>query len=189
MTGDGGAGFPVEEVLQFLKRRRGQLGGLVVSGGEPTLQPGLEDFLARVKGLGVDVRLDTNGSRPEILARLLSRGLVDSVGLDIKAPIDRYAAVAGAAADIAAVLVSVSIVLAWNGDHEFRTTVPRSLFVPDDVEACVRLAVGARRYVLQRFVPSCTLDPLFEGGLPYSEEELKTMCRSVGSLVKTCIWR
>ena len=88
-----------DQVLAFLEQRRAQLDGVVVTGGEPTLQPDLEQFLGSVRALGLEIKLDTNGSRPRMLRRIIEAGLVDMTAIDLKAPLKRYQKVAGTAID------------------------------------------------------------------------------------------
>ena len=111
------------QVLAVLEERRTRLGGVVVTGGEPTLQPALPRFLRRIKALGLDVKLDTNGSRPEVLRQLLADRLLDYIAMDVKAPWAKYAALTGlGACDVAAVQVSMDLIVASGLPHAFRTT-------------------------------------------------------------------
>ena len=162
-----------EMVLSELASRRGFLDGLAVTGGEPTLQGGLADFLAEVKALGLKVKLDTNGTRPEVLATLLERGLVDYVALDLKAPFPRYPEFTGVREDVSGrVKQSVRILREWAPDYELRTTVVPGLSQAD-LEAIAQEARGAKRYVLQPFfVPQGKelIDPSW-AGRPHLEEE------------------
>lgn len=111
------------QVLAVLKERRSRLGGVVVTGGEPTLQPALPRFLRRIKALGLDVKLDTNGSHPEVLRQLLADRLLDYIAMDVKAPWAKYAALTGLeVCDVAAVQVSMDLIVASGLPHAFRTT-------------------------------------------------------------------
>lgn len=112
-----------EEVLAVLEDRRTRLGGVVVSGGEPTLQLALPRFLRRLKALGLDIKLDTNGSQPRVLRQLLADCLVDYVAMDVKAPWDRYAALTGmVCCNVAAVQASMALIASSGVPHAFRTT-------------------------------------------------------------------
>ena len=153
-----------EAVLGFLERRRGQLDGVVLSGGEPTLQPDLACWLERIASLGYAVKLDTNGSRPEVLAPLLEAGLVDRVALDLKAPPARYGELVGRAVDAAPVLETLRLLGRSGVPHEVRTTVVPSLLDEQDLQAMARLLPPGTTWVLQPFVAGRTLDPsLVEG--------------------------
>jgi len=167
---------PVTEVELFalLEKRRGQLDGVVFTGGEPTLQPDLADVLRRVRDLGFATKLDTNGSRPGVIEALLAEGLVDFVAMDVKAPLERYPEVAGAPAD--GVEQSIGLLLRAGVETEFRTTVVPGLLERSDVLAIGDLVRGAPRYVLQPFAPGATLEPGFGGQAPDPEwlEELRS---------------
>ena len=114
----------VEEFLGFLKKRVGLLDGVCVSGGEPTLSPGLRDLLAAIKEQGFSVKLDTNGSRPAVLKALVAEGLVDYVAMDIKNAPSRYAQTVGLPkVDLTAIEVSAVFLMSGAVDSEFRTTV------------------------------------------------------------------
>ena len=146
-----------EELFDLLHRRRGQLDGVVFTGGEPTLQPDLADVLRRVRDLGFETKLDTNGSRPEVIETLLVDDLVDFVAMDVKAPLERYPEVAGVAAD--GVERSIELLLNATIEVEFRTTVVPGLLEWADILAIGELVRRAPRYVLQPFVPGKTLLP------------------------------
>ena len=172
-----GAGIPsnstARDVLDLLDRRRGMLDGLVISGGEPTLQRALIPFSRQVKQRGVAIKLDTNGSRPELLRQLLDEELVDYVAMDIKAPLERYDHVAGARKVARAVGQSIELLMCSAVDHEFRTTVVKPLLDGDDVVAIGCLLYGSARYVLQPYRSECTLDPELPGqATAFSQREM-----------------
>jgi pyruvate formate lyase activating enzyme len=132
-----------EAVLSFLADRRGLLGGLVITGGEPTLQAGLPDFLEAVKRLGLGVKLDTNGSQPEVIAELLANGLVDYVAMDVKAPLEKYDQLCGCAVDKGAIRRTRHLIAASGVAHHFRTTFYRTLLSDTDIEA-IRASLPVR---------------------------------------------
>lgn len=141
-----------DAVLAMLRARRGFLEGVVVSGGEATLQPDLERFLLDVRDLGFPVKLDTNGTRPDVLEALVKSGLVDFVAMDLKGPGAKYAAISGCDVDFDAVDRSARFLLKGRVDYEFRTTMAPEL-TRDDLFAIVRWIRGARSYVLQQYRP------------------------------------
>ena len=150
--------LPEEDVLSFLQRRRGLLDGVVLSGGEPLLQPDAIDFLRKVRGMGFAVKLDTNGCFPERLAAILEAGLVDYAAMDIKNCREKYPQTVGVPGfDTAAVEESVRLLARSGVDHEFRTTFVRELHTAADVEAMGRWLQGAPRYYLQNFADSGNL--------------------------------
>jgi len=140
-----------EEVLDFMAHRTGCLGGLVITGGEPTLQPDLPEFLRRVRELGFAVKLDTNGTLPDSLAGLLDHGLVDYVAMDIKAPISKYGLICGVAVDTDAILRSISLIAASGVPHHFRTTFFRPLLSEADLATIKTLLPVRSRFLVQPF--------------------------------------
>lgn len=148
----------LQEVLDFLKSRRGILDGVVLSGGEPLLQPGAADFLAAVKDMGFDTKLDTNGCYPDILADILSRKLVDYVAMDIKNSREKYAMTVGIPNfDLTPVEESIKLLKESGVDYEFRTTVVKEFHQNDDFSAIGAWLKGAPKYFLQNFVDSGNL--------------------------------
>ncbi len=141
-----------EDIFAFLEKRHGLLDGVCVTGGEPTLQPGLVDFLLKIKDHGFLVKLDTNGSRPEVLRKAIEAGAVDRVAMDIKSSPERYGAVCGVRnVDMGAIRESVDMLLAGTVDYEFRTTVVRELHSERDIEGAAEFIKGAKEYYLQCF--------------------------------------
>jgi pyruvate formate lyase activating enzyme len=168
--------LPEEEVWDFLARREGMVDGVVITGGEPTLQPDLPPFLRRLKDAHLDLKLDTNGYRPGILKTLLRKDLLDYVALDIKAPPKKYPLLTGRA-DLDVTRIERSIALLKEGDipYEFRTTVVPGLLDEDDVAEIAQWIAGADQYTLQQFRPVNTIDPTLEKLSPYPTEMLQTM--------------
>lgn len=163
-----------EEVLRFLRSRRGLLDGVVLTGGEPLLQKGAADFLAQVKDMGFAVKLDTNGCFPEVLAEILDRKLVDYVAMDIKNSKEKYAATVGIPGfDLAPVEKSIALLMSGNTDYEFRTTVVKELHNAEDIEAIGQWIRGAKRYYLQNFEDSGNL--IAGGYHGFSEEEIRAL--------------
>jgi len=146
-----------DRVLARLDGRRGFIDALAITGGEPTLQDHLPEFLEDVHSLGLGVKLDTNGYRPDVLEDCLRRQLVDYVAMDIKARLEAYASAAGVTVRTERIERSVQLLLASDVEHEFRTTVVPGLTTAADIEGIVGLINGARRYSLQCFRPSETV--------------------------------
>jgi pyruvate formate lyase activating enzyme len=144
-------------VLEFLSTRTGRLQGVVVTGGEPTLHPDLPEFLSAVKKLGFDTKLDTNGSNPDLLERIITMRLVDYVAMDIKAPLGAYRRITGIEACTTDIERSIRLVIRSGLSHELRTTYEESLLSPGDLGEIALLARGARLLVLQSFRPTKTL--------------------------------
>ena len=183
--------IPEEEVLRFLESRRGQLEGVVITGGEPTVQEDLADFVRRVKDLGFLVKLDTNGSHPDAIARLLDAGLLDYIAMDIKAPLARYREITRSEIDEATIRASVDLLMKGAVAHEFRTTVVREQLSLDEVVEIARgIFRGARRYALQKFRATDSLvDPAFARCGTYTDAEFETLRRRIASLVQEVIVR
>lgn len=179
--------MPLADIVAFLEKRRGTLDGVVVTGGEPTLQPDLPAFLRLLRDMGYAIKLDTNGCRPDVLEDLLRGGspaLADYVAMDIKAPLDRYGEVTKTNSDGQRILRSISLIMGSGVDYEFRTTAVRSLLGPQEIEEIGRLIPGARRFVLQKFVPTKTLDRNYLNEPTYSDGELKAIVGKLGSIVE-----
>lgn len=143
--------LPEEEFFHFLKRRQGILEGVCVTGGEPTLYGDLPDFLSQIKALGFQVKLDTNGSNPELLASLIASSLVDYVAMDIKAAPCKYPAICQIPAFPEQVNRSVNLLLKGTVPYEFRTTLVKGLHTKQDFEAIACWLQGANAYYLQNF--------------------------------------
>ena len=170
------APVPEAEVVSFLTQRRSVLQGVTVTGGEPTIQTDLPLFLKTVKDLGFLVKLDTNGSRPDVLSRILQENLADYVALDIKTSLSRYRQACGVDLDPACIEASVRILLASSIDYEFRSTAVRP-FIDEDVLADIhKLLHHPRRYSLQEFVPRDHLiDPALLDQRQYTSDEFRAL--------------
>ncbi|MBQ1891323.1 MAG: anaerobic ribonucleoside-triphosphate reductase activating protein [Firmicutes bacterium] len=167
-----------EDVLAFLKERKGRLTGLAVTGGEPLMQPGILDFLKEVKNIGYAVKLDTNGTNPERLRALLSAGIVDYVAMDYKNCREKYALTAGVPETTGAILyentrLSMSFIRQSGVEHEYRTTIVKELHTVDDVRKMAKELEGEEKYFLQNFTDSG--DILRDGFTSCSKAELNEM--------------
>ena len=161
-----------EEVFSLLRKRKGILDGVCVSGGEPLLMPDLGDFLGRIKEMGYSVKLDTNGYLPERLSAVIDLGLVDMVAMDIKNSPEKYPLTAGVPGlDMAPIFESADILMRGNIPYEFRTTVVKELHNAEDLERIGEWIKGARAYYLQSFADS---GDIIENGLSaHSKETLE----------------
>lgn len=157
-TPEPGTLIPQEEVLGFLEGRSGRVTGVVVTGGEPTLQPDLPLFLLRLRAMGLKVKLDTNGSNPQMLSLILLEGLVDYVAMDVKAPWDAYGRITGVRCDVDAIRQSMDLVKHSGVEHEFRTTRITPLLSSDDMDrVCAQIPEGSY-HRLQTFRPELAMD-------------------------------
>jgi pyruvate formate lyase activating enzyme len=156
------------------------LEGVCIAGGEPTLNKDLPDFIKKIKKMGYLVKLDTNGSNPEMLKKLISEKLVDYFAMDVKAPLEpKYNDAAGVKIDLEKIKKSIEIIKNFGIEYEFRTTVVPVLHAKEDIIQIAKKLSPARRYFLQQFRPQKTLDSSFEKEKPYSSEELTEICRSI----------
>lgn len=172
LPGRGTSALDAGGVLDFLASRRGLLDGVVLSGGEPLLQPDAADFLAEVKAMGFAVKLDTNGCHPDALADILDRRLADYVAMDIKNSLEKYPWTVGVPGfDTAPVERGARLLMEGPADYEFRTTLVRPFHEVGDMETIGRWLRGARRYYLQAFVDSGDL--VGGGCAPFTPEEME----------------
>ncbi|WP_245907845.1 anaerobic ribonucleoside-triphosphate reductase activating protein [Neomoorella humiferrea] len=164
------------EVLNLLIRRRSWVQAVCITGGEPSLTPGLEEFIRSLKSHGFKVKLDTNGTQPEVIARLLAGDLLDYVAMDVKAPPEKYDLLTGTRANLEAVKESIALIKNSRVAYEFRTTAVPSLLLEEDFLAIGQMLAGARHYVLQQFRPARTLlNPGLQELLLYPETTLKNI--------------
>ncbi|MEF3694133.1 MAG: anaerobic ribonucleoside-triphosphate reductase activating protein [Candidatus Cloacimonadota bacterium] len=141
--------IPESEVLAFLQKRAGKLNALTVTGGEPLLQPDLEDFLKNVKDLGYLIKLDTNGSFPKRLASIIEQNLADYIAMDLKAPPDLYSLVVQAEIDSDSILSSMDLIRSGGIPYEFRTTFFDKVLLSEDIERLKLLLKSGDLYYLQ----------------------------------------
>jgi pyruvate formate lyase activating enzyme len=161
------------DVMEFLDTRKGKLDAVTITGGEPTIQGELPDFIRQIKKMGFAVKLDTNGSRPEVINNLVAEKLLDYIAMDIKAPLDKYKEVVNTNVNQDSIKESINLILKAKSPYEFRTTVVESQLEENDILQIGKMIAGASRYVLQNFVPSKTLDKRFLKEKSYSEEKLQ----------------
>lgn len=165
-----------DEVLCYLRKRKGILQGVCVTGGEPTLQKDLEQFLEKLKKLEYRVKLDTNGYRPDVLWRLLEKGLLDYVAMDIKASKENYTRAAGVhKLDISRIEESAAILKGCGIPYEFRTTVVKGIHSAEEFDAIGRWLEGSRAYYLQGYLDSGNV--MCPGYAAFPVEKLEEMAK------------
>ncbi len=186
-------GFEIEEeeVFRFLDSRRAFLEGVVVSGGEPTIQPDIVSFCERIKQMGYPIKLDTNGSRPETIGLLIREDLVDYVAMDIKTIPERYSAFFKSDCGPHEILSSIQLIMECGKDHEFRTTCVKPIINDRAIAGIARLIKGSHLYVLQKFISKDVLRPeFFRGpGSGHSVEELFHLGSIAEKWVRKCVVR
>jgi pyruvate formate lyase activating enzyme len=191
----GGSGrtaeFNPKAIYQFMESRKGFLEGVVISGGEPTLQEDLFDLCKHIKQMGYPVKLDTNGSRPQVIKRLINEELVDYIAMDLKTDPLMYSAYVKHNCNVTAILSSIQIVMESPIAYEFRTTCVKPIVTARIIENIGLLIQGARLYVLQRFHKSDMLHPEFfkETNYEYTDNELMQLKAVAAPWVDQCMVR
>lgn len=171
--------LPMEQVMSFLEKRRGVLDGVAITGGEPLLHSDMPDFLRKIKAMGYKVKLDTNGSNPELLRQILDEGLVDRVAMDIKNSPELYGMTAGREdIDLNAIEKSKDMLLNGGIDYEFRTTVVKGIHTKESLVEAAKWIEGAKEYYLQQFKDSGDLLK-GEGLSAFDEREMHELCEAV----------
>ena len=164
-----------EEVIEFMKSRRKWIDGVCVTGGEPCLHEGLEDFLRKVRKEGFLTKLDTNGTSPDVVERLIKEGLLDYIAMDVKAPPERYKEITRSEVDTGKVRETARIIMGSGVGYEFRTTVVPRLFGKDDMKRIGEWLKGAEKFFVQGFHGGTTLDREFGKEPAFSEKELEEL--------------
>lgn len=178
-----------KEIFSFLAKRKGKLEAVEITGGEPTLQIDLIEVLKRIKAMGYLLKLDSNGSNPEIIQRAIDLHLVDYFSMDIKAPLEKYQQVINSNIDLNKISQSIKLIMNSGLDYEFRTTVVKSQLSKKDILEIGQMIKGAKLYILQKFVPTKTLDPQFLKQQTYPDEEFENFKESLEQYVDRCIIR
>ncbi len=183
--------FPEKEIFDFLDNRKELLEGVVICGGEPTINKDLAFFIKKIKSLGFLVKLDTNGSRPNVLKNLIDKELIDYVAMDIKAPREKYGEIVGNLDGwndriLDNINKSVDILKDSRVEYEFRTTMVPKLLKKEDILKIVHWIRPAKKYFLQEFRPEKTIDPKFEKVKPYSREYLLDIQKAIAPFFEVC---
>jgi pyruvate formate lyase activating enzyme len=182
--------FPEDEILSFLSKRKGQLEGVVISGGEPLLQEDIIGFVEKVKRLGFLIKIDTNGSCPTKLAELLDKNLIDYVAMDVKAPKEKYRELAGVDVDITKIEDSIQLIKNKAPAYEFKTTFVPGLLKKEDIVEIAKWLSGAGQYFLQQFKPiSPLVSPLIENTKPYMKNYFVETLNDIQPFFKHCAIR
>jgi pyruvate formate lyase activating enzyme len=177
--------LPLEDIFARLHSLRNWIDGVCLTGGEPTLHTGLPLLIREIKRNRFLVKLDTNGSNPQMLKHLIEGGEIDFVSMDVKAPLDpfRYSRSSGLSIDLKPILESIEILKRGNLEYEFRMTIVPGLHREEDIQTLGdQLRVG-RRFILQNFNPENPLDPSLKNIVPYDPKVLKKIERQVHEMV------
>jgi len=180
-----------QDFFDFLEKRKGQVDGVVICGGEPTMQADLPHFCERIKKLGYVVKLDTNGSNCKMLKQLIDERLIDYIAMDIKGSLKKYPQAIGHKADatkgiIDNVLKSVELLKQDKVDYEFRTTFTPKILDKQDILDIAEWLTPAKKYYIQNFRAEKNLDPDFIKIRPYSDEYVSDVRDSIVHLFEVC---
>lgn len=173
-----GENIDEEELFSELEKRKKYLDGVCITGGEPTLQQGLDEFILKLKGMGYLIKLDTNGTSPKALRDLLERNLLDYIAMDIKAPIQSYRSVAVEKVDIEAIEESIELIRESGVDYEFRTTICKELLSTADILKIAKRIKGSMKYTLQNYRDSGNILS-GKSYTPYKKEELELLIEEI----------
>ena len=181
---------PRELIEEYLRENVDFLDGVVVSGGEPTIHPDLPELLRWLRSLGTKIKLDTNGTNPEMLKDVIRAGLVDYVAMDLKAPLDEtYSELVGCDAPLEQIKRSIEILMTSGIDYEFRTTMVPTYLSPEDYERMAAYVGTARKLALQHFSPRNTIDPNLSVINPLPEEKVRAIAERCKPYVRKLIIR
>ena len=176
-----------KDFFKFLKSRKGLLDGVVICGGEPTINKDLPDFIKQIKKLGYLVKLDTNGSNPEILKKLIKQKLIDYVAMDVKAVLGKeYKRATGGRANLNNIKKSINLIKNSEIDYEFRSTIVPGIHSKENIIKMAKQIGPAKAYFLQGFRAEKTLDPKFKKVRTYPKEYLLEASESVKAFFTIC---
>ena len=181
--------IPEDIIFAFLKSRVGQLDGVVISGGEPTLHHDLTEFITKIKDLGFEIKLDTNGTNPTVLQELLNKNVLDYVAMDIKHTWEKYNTITRVNHDVESIKKSVNILINSNIEYEFRTTVIQSIHTLDDIVEISENIRGAKVYAVQEFIPTKTLDEKFSKYTAFDKNDFENIRKKIEENVEKFIIR
>lgn len=175
------------DVLDFLSQRKDILDGIVITGGEPTLHgQKLFDFISKVKNLNFKIKLDSNGTNPGFLKKLINKNMVDYIAMDIKSPLAKYSQTVASAVNIKSIKESIDLLINSKIDYEFRTTIVKSLINIEDFEEIGKEIRGAKKYFIQKFIPTKILNPQFKKKVSFNDSEVIEIQNIMNKYVKYC---
>lgn len=168
--------FSSDYIFNLLNNRKKLIDGISITGGEPTLQKDLYDFINKIKEINLKVKLDTNGSNPDMLKKLIENKLIDYIAMDIKGPLDKYKKITFKQLNIGKIIDSISLIQSSKINYEFRTTVVPEIHKEKDIKKIAILLKGSEKYFIQNFKANNTYNPNFmriDGFPPDKLEEFK----------------
>lgn len=183
---DGRPDLKREDIIKFLEEREGLLDAVCITGGEPTINKDLPDFISKIKSMGFLVKLDTNGSNPKMIEELINKKLVDYIAMDIKGPIEIYDEIAEVKVNKEDVKKSVEIIKNRVKNYEFRITVVPTVFKEEHVKMIVEWLGDVRAFYIQNFGNEKNLDEKFKKVEPYRKEQLKKIHNMFKKYFRVC---
>lgn len=178
--------IPEAVFFLFLKKRKRLLEGAVICGGEPTIHKDLPLFAKKIKKMGYLVKLDTNGSNPQMLKKVIKEGSIDYVAMDIKGPKEKYPKLTGKKINVKNIEKSIEFLKNSGIDYEFRTTIVPNFLEKDDFVKIARWIGPGGKYYLQQFRPEKTVDPDFAQVKPYNSEKILEIKKAISPLFDIC---
>ena len=178
-----------QEIWDFLNKRWKQIDAVVITGGEPTIQPDLIEFMQKIKALGFLVKLDTNGSNPEVIEEVIKLKLADYIAMDIKAPLEKYQDITNSGIDTEKIEKSINLIKNSGIKYEFRTTILKTQLSKDDILQIKDLANGARLWFLQKYIPSENSSNNSQTELNYTDDEFEQLRKIIKNSVLECLVR
>jgi len=176
-----------EDLFLFLESRAGKIEGIVISGGEPTLQPDLKDFIIKLKKMNFKIKLDTNGTNPEVVEDLINNKLIDYVAMDVKGPMNKYEEIVATQVDLNKVKKTIKLLMKNKVPYEFRTTLVPGLHVLDDVLLMAKEIRGAKKWFLQKFKSDTNLvNNNFRNKEAFFTSDIKKVIEKAKKYVPNC---
>lgn len=179
-------GLDEENIFNYIRENSSFLDGVVISGGEPTINKDLPKLIKKLKEMGMEIKLDTNGYNPDVLDDLIGARYIDKIAMDIKAPLteEKYSAVTGVHINPEILKKSIKTIMNSNIDYEFRTTCTPIFIKTEDIDEIGKDINGAKNYNLQQFRPKICLDSRLEHISPYKESIMRQMAKIAGKYAK-----
>lgn len=178
--------YTESQILDFLEKRRGKLDAVVITGGEPLIHPDIYHFISKIKKKGFLIKIETNGSKPELLKKLIQENLLDYIAMDIKAPPEKYEIVSGVKIEFERIFQSIKLIMSSCTPHEFITTYAKQFLTPDDIISIAQIIEGAQTYIIQRMHTLKTLNTSLIKPCEYAQDELEKLKEQVSRYVKHC---
>lgn len=178
-----------ERIKKFLLGHKGFIDGVCVTGGEPTIYEDLPEFIKKIRDMGFLVKLDTNGSKPGMIKKLIDEKLVDYIAMDMKASFEKYDTACGVKVDVKSIKRSIEIIMNSKIEYEFRTTAVPDMTDESDIENIAASVKGAKKYVLQQFIPKNAMDEKLRNITPYEKDVFEKMMEKAKKYVKNAMMR